>query len=255
MKKEYPVLRIRGVFSQKTVSVIGTGTTARKTESVAFFVAEELEDGRVALSSLGAENQVFGKKQTITREELLEKFLPEPQRSLEYLSVEGERQQEVTRHVARGDKFYKRGEHYSAEFEYGKALALDEENVRANFGIGLCYIAHGDRDKARLVFERLVEIEATFEPQHKHLFNEFGIRLRTFGMHEEALTYYARAAEISPDDENLLYNMARAAFGKGEMQLASQHLESCLQRNPGHHEAQQFLAFLKRSQVEEAPLQ
>ncbi|MDR3641845.1 MAG: tetratricopeptide repeat protein [Humidesulfovibrio sp.] len=226
------------------MSTIGTGTTARKTEALAYFFVQEDEAGNITAQALGQDNELLGKEAPVTREQLLERFLPDPQRSIEYAKFRVVRQQTVQKAVARGDKFLKHGAHYSAEFEYNKALALEEENVRANFGIGLCYIARGERDKAREVFDRLVGIEAAFEQEHKHLFNEFGIRLRMSGMYDEALAYYSRALGLCPEDENLHYNMARAAFGQGEGSLTVQHLDNCLRLNPVHQEALQFLSFL-----------
>jgi len=249
MNKEYPEQRISGVFAKKMVSSIGTGTTARRTEVLAFFFVQEQAGGELELQALGPGNELFGDKRTISREELLENYLPEPQRSHEYAILRASRDQEITKAVARGDKYLKRGENYSAEFEYNKALALDEENVRANFGIGLSYIARSELDKARAVFDRLVKLDAAFENEHKHLFNEFGIRLRMSGMHAEALDYYARAVELCPGDENLHYNMARAAYDMNEAKLAAQHLSDCLRLNPKHEEANRFLAFLKRKKL------
>ncbi|OIO00666.1 MAG: hypothetical protein AUJ49_09460 [Desulfovibrionaceae bacterium CG1_02_65_16] len=253
MESDFSTLRINGVFSQKIVSSIGTGTTARKTEALAYFFVCEDEAGGIAAQGLGPNNELLGERQDISREELLEKFLPEPQRSLEYAKFCVARQQTVQKAVARGDKFLKQGAHYSAEYEYNKALALEEENVRANFGIGLCYIARGETDKARSVFDRLVKLEAAFSEEHKHLFNEFGIRLRMSGMYDEALSYYARALALAPDDENLHYNMARAAFGKGEAGPTAQHLAECLRLNANHQEALQFLAYIGRRAGGEPP--
>ena len=76
------------------------------------------------------------------------------------------------------------------EREQSRALLEHMGNVRANFGIGLCYIDRGEREKATEVFERLVKLDAAFEDEHKHLFNEFGISLRKAGM----------ASETSPAD-------------------------------------------------------
>ncbi len=250
METEYPAPPITGVFSQKIVSSIGTGTTARKTESLAYFFVRERAGGEIEPQCLSPANELFGEKKTITREELLENFLPDPQRSLDFAKSSADT---VRVAVARGDKFLKQGAHYSAEFEYNKALALEEENVRANFGIGLCYIAREENDKARAVFDRLVKLEAAFSPQHKHLFNEFGICLRMAGMYDEALAYYSRALELAPDDENLHYNMARAAYGKGEGEDAVRYLAECLRLNPRHPEALQFKAFLERRIAVEPP--
>ena len=248
MNGELSEQRMSGVFFQKVQSSIGTGTTARKTETYVYFFVQERDADTLELQTLAPDNTLFGERKTISRDELLESYLPEPQKSLEYARHMASQQQEVQKAVARGDKFYKRGQTYSAEYEYGKALELEEENVRANFGIGLCYIARGEKDKARQVFERLVELEAAFSDEHKHLFNEFGISLRKAGMHAEALSYYARAVALAPNDENLHHNMARAAFEMGQADLTAQHLADCLKLNPEHPEARQFVEYLKRKQ-------
>jgi len=190
--------RMRGVFSQTKTAKIGTGTTARKTEVVSYFLVEEREDGVMLVQALTASDVPFGPTTEITREELLQGYLPEPQKTLALSRATLTPQEmELQKAVARGDKFRKRGESFTAEYEYNKALAMDERNVRANFGIGLCYISRGEGDKAKEVFERVVKIDAAFEDEHKHLFNEFGISLRKAGMHAEAMDYYRRALDLS----------------------------------------------------------
>jgi tetratricopeptide (TPR) repeat protein len=242
---------IDAVFSQKIVSSIGTGTTARKTEVIAYFHAKEREDGVVEVQSLGAGNKPFGPVKEISLDELLELYLLEPQLTLERARELRDRELEIRKAVARGDKFFTQGKTFSAEFEYGKALDLDAENVRANFGIAQCYLVRGDKDKAREVFRRLVMIDAAFQNEHKHLFNEFGIALRKSAMHPEALAYYARALELSEEDENLHYNMARAAYAMSDAGLARRHLGRCLALNPGHNEGLQFMDFIERKHPED----
>jgi len=239
--------RISGVFSQKKIAKIGTGTTARKTEITSYFWVQEGAGGLLEVQALTADDRPFGPVTQISHEDLLENYLPEPQKTMaRAVSALSAEELEIQKAVARGDKFRKRGESFTAEFEYNKALQFDMGNVRANFGIGLCYIDRGEREKAHEVFERLVKLDAAFEDEHKHLFNEFGINLRKSGMLAESLDYYLRALQISPGDENLHYNMARAAFDKGDAKLAAQHLMSCLKLNPAHGEAKQFVEFLKR---------
>jgi tetratricopeptide (TPR) repeat protein len=244
--------RISGVFSQKKIAKIGTGTTARKTEVMTYFLVEEREDGMLVVQALTADDAPFGPKTEISREDLLENYLPEPQKSMTRTKVaHTPEEMEIQKAVARGDKFRKRGESFTAEFEYNKALQLDMSNVRANFGIGLCYIDRGEREKAQEVFERLVHLDAAFEDEHKHLFNEFGISLRKAGMQGEAMDYYRRALELSPGDENLHYNMARAALDNGEPKTAAKHLMACLTINGTHAEALQFVEYLKRKKMAE----
>jgi len=248
MDKQYKRQPISGVFSQTRANIVGTGTTTRKSETVTYFYAREREDGVLEVQTLG-DQVVFGPVMELDLDQFLAQYMPEPQMSQLRAQAESVRQGEIRKAVARGDKFYQQGKTFSAEFEYGKALALDVENVRANFGIGLCYIAREEADKAREVLGRLLHLEAAFEDEHKHLFNEFGIRLRMARLDHEALSYYTKALEISPDDENLHYNMARAAFDMGEAEEAAQHLGRCLALNPGHEEAKRFLNFLNRKQA------
>ncbi|MDQ7834736.1 MAG: tetratricopeptide repeat protein [Humidesulfovibrio sp.] len=236
---------IRGIFSQTKTTVIGSGATARKMETVLYFFARENEDGIIDVQHLG-EEVVFGPVERVSLDEFLKTYQSEPELSLRRAREDADRQRDVLHAVARGDKFLKNGKTFSAEFEYGKALSLDEECVRATFGIGQCYILRGEQDKARAVLERLLRLEAAFEAQHKHLFNEFGISLRRSGMHAEALAYYGRAVELCPNDENLHYNMARASHAMGDTEVASLRLAYCLTLNPDHAEAKQFQDFLKR---------
>lgn len=243
---DYLSQRMQGIFYQKIISSIGTGTTTRKTEQVILFYVKQRDDGRVAVYRLGPEGLPFGKPKIMSRDDLLAEFQPDPQKSIEYARKEAGLDQAMMKAVARGDKFYKRGETYSAELEYNKVLTLDEEHVRANFGIGLCFIARNETDKAREVFERLVKIDAAFNDEHKHLFNDFGINMRKAGMQIEALAFYARALELAPSDENLHYNMARAAYELGDMKQVGGHLERCLSMRKDHAEGLRFAAHLKR---------
>ncbi len=242
--------RITGVFSKKKISKIGAGTTARRTEITTYFQVTEREDGVIIVQALAANDVPFGPKTEVSREQLLEEYLPEPQKTLERaVAALTPQEREIQKAVARGDKFRKCGESFTAEFEYTKALDMDMGNVRANFGIGLCYIDRGEREKATEVFERLVKLDAAFEDEHKHLFNEFGISLRKAGMNDEAMDYYHRALELSPNDENLHYNIARAALDKGDPKLAARELAACLKLNPDHEEARRFVEYLRHKNL------
>ena len=118
-------------------------------------------------------------------DELIAKFSPEPEF---YLNSVFPKMQELQRDIEHGDAHRENGETFAAEYEYSRALKVDEENVRANFGIGLTYLERGDNAKAEDIFHRLVKLDATFEPEHKHLFNEFGINLRKSKMLTESMS-------------------------------------------------------------------
>ncbi|SDK41779.1 TPR repeat-containing protein [Maridesulfovibrio ferrireducens] len=237
--------KIQGVFSSQNVQKIGTGTTVRRTISKMYWMATEMDDGNVEVQALNTSYIPSGPKTTATMEEFLSKYSPEPEF---YVSTVYPKMKELSGTVQRGEKARQAGATYSAEFEFQNALGVDEDNVRANFGLGLTYMERGESSKANDIFERLVGLDAAFETEHKHLFNEFGINLRKTGMQDQAIDYYNRALEMTSNDENLHYNMARAYFEKGLFDKSVEHLEKALSLNPDHPEAQKFLDYIKSTQ-------
>jgi tetratricopeptide (TPR) repeat protein len=236
---------IEGVFAIEKTMKIGTGTTARRVKQQVHFYAKQQPGGLVRIQPLNADNVPFGPTEDISKDRLLSEYLPVPERYKQVMA----KLREIQKAVARGDKFRKRGETFTAEYEYNKALSLDEQNVRANFGVGICYMARGEEEKAREVFERVLGIDAAFGNEHKHLFNEYGMRLRKAGMIAESVDFYNRALELTTDDENLYYNLARAELERKDMDAVKKALARCLRLNPEHAEARKVLAFLKKKKL------
>lgn len=235
--------KIKGIFSTQSLITIGTGTTQRKTVQKSYWFVAELDDGKIEMQPLNKNYVPSGPKQVITIEELLEKFTPEP----EFYTYEVlPRMKELNKTIARADRHRMRGETYSAEFEYKNALKVDEENIRANFGLGLTYLERGDTEKANNIFERLVKLDAAFEKEHKHLFNEFGIKLRKNKMYKQCLEYYQRAVDLAQNDEHLYYNIARCYFELRDFQKCREYLNKALELNPEFEEGKKFLAYLDK---------
>jgi len=189
----------------------------------------ELEDGGYEVQDLNEMMVPSGPTRLLAREALLADYLPEPE---VYQKQVLPRMQELASALAWGDRYRRQEKFFSAQIEYGKALALDEDNVRATFGIGLCYLNMHDLPKAEVVFQKLVSMDCAFQPAHKHLFNEFGIALRKAGMFCQAMEYYGRALAWDPRDENLLHNLARAAYQQGETAVALDKALDALAINP-----------------------
>ena len=236
--------RLVGAFSTQSVEKVGTGTTQRKVVQKTYWFARELDDGSMEVQPLNSQFVPSGVKDQLDKEAFLSRYAPEPEF---YQKVVFPKIKELNQTVGRAEELRAKGAMYSAEFEYQNALAVDEENVRANFGLGLTYLARGESNKANDLFERLVHLDAAFEEEHKHLFNEFGISLRKSGMLEQAVTYYTRALEMTDEDENLYYNMARAFFEKGDIGGCVENLKQALRINPSHPQVVEFLAYLKKN--------
>jgi tetratricopeptide (TPR) repeat protein len=184
-------------------------------------------------------------------EELMEKFSPEPEF---YLNSVYPKMQELQRSIDNADTHREKGETFAAEYEYSTALKVDEENVRANFGIGLTYLQRGENNKADDIFERLVKLDAAFEAEHKHMFNDFGINLRKAKMYDQAVTYYSRALEMTTDDENLHVNVARALFETKNVDGCVEHLLKALEIAPQQEQAIKFLRWLDEKRLVPGPV-
>lgn len=236
---------VRGVFSTQEVRRVGTGTTTRKTVQKTFWFIEQ-HGKEIDCQPLNTNYVPSGPKRKITLDELISKFSPEPEF---YLNSVFPKMQEIQRSIDSGDEHRENGENFAAEFEYTRALKVDEENVRANFGIGLTYLERGDNAKAQDIFQRLVKLEAAFEPEHKHLFNEFGINLRKSKMLQESFEYYQRALELSPTDENLYMNMARVLLELKDIGQCVDYLLKALELAPRHETSLKFLAWLIQKQL------
>jgi Putative Zn-dependent protease, contains TPR repeats len=233
--------KIKGLFSTQTVEKVGTGTTQRKTISKMYWYCTQADDQNVGVQALNRNMVPAGNSTLVPLEDFLAKYNPEPEM---YLKTVYPKMQELAATVTRAEESRQRGALYSAQFDFENVLAVDEENVRANFGLGLTYVERGEAAKAQDILGRIVGLEAAFAPEHKHLFNEFGISLRKSKMVDQSIEYYTRALTLSTSDENLHYNVARAYFDKGEMEKCREHLGEALRLNPDHEEAKKFLEFL-----------
>ncbi|MFP5258484.1 MAG: tetratricopeptide repeat protein [Acidobacteriota bacterium] len=236
-----PRERIKGIFSTQAIQKVGTGTTTRRTIQKMYWFVEEDEQHQLEIQPLNKNYVPSGPKRRVTLDELLDKFSPEPEF---YVSTVYPRLRELNMVIQKGERHREKGETFSAELEFDQALAVDEENIRANFGLGLTYLDRGEGNKADDIFQRLVQLDATFEKEHKHLFNEFGINLRKNKMTEQALNYYRRAEELSVRDDNLLFNIARVHFDTKDYAKAMDYLRQALALNPDHAEARRFAEFL-----------
>ncbi|MCM0754621.1 tetratricopeptide repeat protein [Desulfovibrio aminophilus] len=235
--------RIKGAFSTAKTSKVGTGTTAKKVSTTIYVFVDEQEDGTIEVQAVNENHVPTGPTTSITRDELLADYFPDPEY---YHKTMLPQMRELAKQIAGGERHLKNGQPFTAELNFQNALNLDEQNIRANFGIGLVYLRREEKEKALEVLRRLVTLDAAFEKRHKHLFNEFGINLRKNGMYEQALDYYGRALDFAKDDENLYFNIARTHIERRDLGRAKEALEQALAINPGFAEAKDYLAKLER---------
>jgi tetratricopeptide (TPR) repeat protein len=106
----------------------------------------------------------------------------------------------------------------------------------------------GEREpaKAALTVLRSMKQSALGGDAQKQTINAFGIHLRKQKEFDTATAYYRRALELAPNDERLLFNLARVLFEKGDLTACQELLEQALAADPDFIEARKFLSYLKR---------
>lgn len=235
--------KIKGVFLQEKVSKIGTGRTEKMVTQKMYCIAKESDSGEIEVRYLDGQDQPLNMVEKIPKEAFIKNFTFQP---YYFETKEKEKQKKLNKHIAIAEEHAKKNELYSAEYEFKNALKVEEENLRANFGIGNVYLKMGEKEKAKDIFVKISQIDAIFEEENKHFFNECGIQLRKQELYDEAIDYYKQGIQISPNDENLYFNLARAHFEKKGVEQAREAIYKVLAMNPKHKEAKAFLQYMDK---------
>lgn len=242
--------KISGYYIEEVKISLGTGATKRKTTGENIFLAEELPSGEVKLCLLNMAGLPTTITEVVDKEEFFQRCRPKPDFIPPDTAEKFDKVKEkADRHASRGNLHLRKKELNSAEFEFQSSLKLDEEHVRANYGMVKLHLERGEDEEAKGILKKLTSIEALFEDENKHVFNEFGIDLRRMKMFDQALDSYRKALQINSQDPILNFNMARALIDKKQWSEALSCLERALELKEDFPEAQK-IAQLLRSKLE-----
>lgn len=243
---------IKGVFSTLETRKVGTGATVRKTKVKQYWLVNQLDEELAEVQPISDKLIPVGKKRSIAVSTLLERFSPEPDFYLAqpagFPPEPSDSQLDLDEGPAPppepeplpGLKVEIEG------FDLTGSAEDIEKSARAGFGLGLTYLRRGNLEKAEEIFTRLAEMDAAFVPEHKHMFNDFGVSLRKQSLFDTALKHYLRALELAGEDDHLLHNIARAYFEKHDLGNCVKFLEKSLEINPDLKVSQQFLRYIER---------
>ena len=222
---------LEGVYSETKIQTIGTMSTARTQTIVDYYRCSQVDEKTMMVQILDMDGELLPIKEKVSLEDFLKRFTYEPDK---FKTVKTAAEITAEKHVAMAEKHVARKEYFSAEFEFGKALKVDQENVRANFGLGKVYLETGDTVKAAEIFGQLSRQDNIItDPDNKHFFNDLGREMRGLKLYDQAIDFYEKAMSMmGSDDENLLFNIARAAYEKGDQDRTKIYLTKALDLNP-----------------------
>ncbi|MBW2091882.1 MAG: tetratricopeptide repeat protein [Deltaproteobacteria bacterium] len=238
----------RGVYLKTKKISLGTGSTARDQELNNYYLTDTIDENTVRLRPLDINGEPLDFVEKVEIAEFKRDFTFQPQY---YENRKSLKEIKVDRVIAQAQEYYEKKEYFSAEYEYMRALKLDEENLRAKFGVGKVYLSRGEHDKAGEVFEQVSKVEAVFLKENKHIFNELGMELRKLGLFQQAISFYKKALSFVKDDEHLYFNIGRAYYEKGDLKAAAKYLQSALKLNPKLLASKQLLQVIRKELAEE----
>lgn len=167
--------------------------------------------------------------------------------------------EELVSEENQAQKYYDMGCKYLIKMKYGqaiiafkKAVKINELYAEAYKGLAEAYKGKGDLEsyksylqKAAETFAHFNRLEETkelfievlkYDANSPNPFNSLGVKLRKEGDLPGALHAYRQALELTPDDENIHFNMAKAQFFMGDNKGAQDALLKALWINPNFTE-------------------
>lgn len=170
---------------------------------------------------------------------------------------------EIVSYQDEAQHYYDMGCDFLMQQKYGKAIVAFKKAVKINDlfaeaykGLADAYKGKGDLEKCREYLEKAAEVYAQFDrmEETKSIFieilkykretpnpyNTLGVALRRQGDYMGALRAYKRALELTPQDENIYFNIAKAYYYMGDVEKAGLSVIESLNRNPRFPEAERL---------------
>ncbi|MDL2314289.1 tetratricopeptide repeat protein [Desulfovibrio sp. OttesenSCG-928-C14] len=119
-----------------------------------------------------------------------------------------------------------------------------EEDFRTSFSLALVRLK-SDPLQALADLDELASDNGPFAQEHKFMFTDCGLALRKRNHLALAMRFHQKARLLSPDDEHILFNMARVMYENGQIDKAREYLALSLEMEPGFTAGREFLEFLK----------
>ena len=176
--------------------------------------------------------------------------------------------EEVVTMQSEAQRYYDLGCNYLVREKFGKAIVAFQKAVRINdlfaeayHGLAEAYKGKGDSDQCQFYLKRAANIYAEFDRMEKvkeifvdilkydnaavNPFNTLGVRLRKTGDYLGAIKAYNQALDLTPNDENIYFNIAKAYFFMDARPEALKYATMALRMNRNFQEAQKLYKKLK----------
>jgi tetratricopeptide (TPR) repeat protein/peroxiredoxin len=135
-------------------------------------------------------------------------------------------------YLSYGSVFFQRGYLEQAEASFQRALRDEPTAAEAVYGLGSVYLKQDKPKEARENFERAVNLHASYPDTLANSWNNLGLLATGEGRIPEAIRYFQKAVELSPDHLIALRNLGNAYRQQKRWEDARKTLERALAVGP-----------------------
>jgi len=140
-------------------------------------------------------------------------------------------------YLSYGSIFFQRGYMDQAAASFQIALRDDPTSAEALYGLGSVYLDQQRTAEARDSFERALKFRASYPDTLANSWNNLGLLAAREGHTGDAIPYFERALELSPDHMIALVNLGSAYRQQKQWDEARKTYERALRVNPNDAEA------------------
>lgn len=152
---------------------------------------------------------------------------------------------------------------------FNQSLSSNQTFIKAYEGLARAYQGKNDLERYMLYMQKAADEYAKlnnfakvkkifveivkYDVNAPNPYNTLGIRLRQEKQYKEAIEAYFKAVELSPEDENIHYNMAKAYYYDNQPHKALECIRLALTLSPDHEEALKMYRLLTGIAWEDNP--
>lgn len=141
------------------------------------------------------------------------------------------------------------------DLEASRRAKLLESRLRETFRQTLLRLKRPrERQAAVKALEQLARTEEGVVPEHKHMFRDFGVRLRQNFQPRLALLFNRRVVELAPDDDHARFNLARILCALGQYDEAASQMRAAMDMVEGAPLYSRMLEHILQEQAQRGAL-
>ena len=148
--------------------------------------------------------------------------------------------------------------HRAFDLEAARKAKVLETHLRETFRQTLLRLKRPrERKAAMLALEKIAGTTEGIVPSHKHMFRDFGVRLRQNFQPALALLFNRKAVELAPEDDHARFNLARILCALGQYDEAAEHIRVAMdmdKKEPLYEKMLAHILALKQKGVAPQPM-